>query len=636
MELVYLWVEEYKNIHRQGFNFSPRFRCTYDPSANKLTIDENEDYVDIFPDNINVTAIVGKNGSGKSSLLEFLLLMFFDTKNFHQINKSWGLVYNKESTESLYSIVFLSSQGNKGFKKVISPIKPINSGGLFYYKNLSISKFQNIFFNPSTEIVSTSFKNTIYEGLQKSYGSIYELDGKPDNLNIFAFPSKENLSFDIKASENIALINMFQIDKKQKENIANILKSYKIDFIPSSIDLTFEKTTFERQSIDARIKNFIANNNFDLSLKSLYRLFLLSSIFYQTNQDDKYTIYLLEDNKLRDFLENKLKEYGVDNIPSLLYDNVDTIITQYIGNQSFFDLLNQKQFLHLDIYQLAKLIDYIRTNNLTDNFLLNTISDQNIIIGILKYIPSYIHIDVFDSNHILFNDFSMGEKTIILQLYSISYYVDLFYKHEKYHINLVIDESELYLNPFWQKKLLDIYTLLFKNILKQYNRKEPNKYNLNVFISTHSPFLLSDIPKRNIIFLDTDEEGNCKVVDGLNNKKETFGANIHTLLSDSFFMEDGLMGEFAKGKIESIRKFYNKVIKYKDNDKVKKAYKCFYEKKQKEFWDIQSIIGEPFLQKIVKNQLEEIELILLGKNDAIDKEIARLQALKESFNNDQY
>jgi len=30
MELVYLWVEEYKNIHRQGFNFVPKFNCHYD------------------------------------------------------------------------------------------------------------------------------------------------------------------------------------------------------------------------------------------------------------------------------------------------------------------------------------------------------------------------------------------------------------------------------------------------------------------------------------------------------------------------------------------------------------------------------------------------------------------------------
>jgi len=29
LELVYLWVEDYKNIHKQGFNFSPRFNCEF-------------------------------------------------------------------------------------------------------------------------------------------------------------------------------------------------------------------------------------------------------------------------------------------------------------------------------------------------------------------------------------------------------------------------------------------------------------------------------------------------------------------------------------------------------------------------------------------------------------------------------
>lgn len=32
MELVYLWVKNHKNIYKQGFNFSPRFKCTFKPS----------------------------------------------------------------------------------------------------------------------------------------------------------------------------------------------------------------------------------------------------------------------------------------------------------------------------------------------------------------------------------------------------------------------------------------------------------------------------------------------------------------------------------------------------------------------------------------------------------------------------
>ena len=81
MELVYLWVEDYKNIHQQGFNFSPKFTCKYDGEKKELSIDENKEYVSIFPDNINITAIVGENGSGKSTLIEYIDLVFANSKN---------------------------------------------------------------------------------------------------------------------------------------------------------------------------------------------------------------------------------------------------------------------------------------------------------------------------------------------------------------------------------------------------------------------------------------------------------------------------------------------------------------------------------------------------------------------------
>ena len=82
LELVYLWVEDYKNIKKQGFNFSPRFECSFDRET--LIIDKkNEDeYIkDFFGDNINVTAIVGKNGSGKSSVLDLIQLIIAKEEN---------------------------------------------------------------------------------------------------------------------------------------------------------------------------------------------------------------------------------------------------------------------------------------------------------------------------------------------------------------------------------------------------------------------------------------------------------------------------------------------------------------------------------------------------------------------------
>ena len=61
MELIYLYIEKYKNIEKQGFNFSPCFRCRFEGGV--LSVEERE-YKSIFPENINITAIVGKNGSG--------------------------------------------------------------------------------------------------------------------------------------------------------------------------------------------------------------------------------------------------------------------------------------------------------------------------------------------------------------------------------------------------------------------------------------------------------------------------------------------------------------------------------------------------------------------------------------------
>jgi predicted ATP-binding protein involved in virulence len=260
-----------------------------------------------------------------------------------------------------------------------------------------------------------------------------------------------------------------------------------------------------------------------------------------------------------------------------------------------------------------------------------------IYLKIITYIKQFLYIEW---NKTL----SSGEEVFLNQFINLYYYLnDYIEKKTKFHISkdssiiLCIDEGELTLHPNWQKKYINYLLYFIKN-----NTENPN---FHLICTSHSPFILSDLPKENIIFLDKykkeDEEvksgiqkiGNCKNISDKIDIVQTFGANIHTLLSHGFFMENGLMSEFAKEKIEAIKKFYELVKKcekvIKESAKVKLTVQNIYLGYEKDFKHIQSIIGEPFLKTIMKNYLDELDILFYGKNKFLDNEIKRLQSLKD-------
>lgn len=108
------------------------------------------------------------------------------------------------------------------------------------------------------------------------------------------------------------------------------------------------------------------------------------------------------------------------------------------------------------------------------------------------------------------------------------------------HINAIFDEVELYFHPEMQRTFIS--NLL--DGLRQINFRQ--LYSLHIMMVSHSPFILSDIPYKNILFLD--KNGMPKNQFDI----KTFGANIHTMLRHSFFLEKGAMGEFAQQTIQSI------------------------------------------------------------------------------------
>jgi len=145
-------------------------------------------------------------------------------------------------------------------------------------------------------------------------------------------------------------------------------------------------------------------------------------------------------------------------------------------------------------------------------------------------------------------------------------------------IYLMIDEGETGFHPHWQKQYL--------HYLLEFIYYRFAGYKVQLFISSHSPFIVSDLPKNNLIFLH--REGRySKVYDF---KEQTFAGNIHTLFADQFFIKDGVKGQFAQHALDH---YLRPFITHQNPDSTETIQNFI------------QLIGEP----ILKHKLEEILLL---------------------------
>ena len=108
------------------------------------------------------------------------------------------------------------------------------------------------------------------------------------------------------------------------------------------------------------------------------------------------------------------------------------------------------------------------------------------------------------------------------------------------HISLILDEAEICFHPEYQRLFVSRLLFMIKSLHLN------NFCAFNIIIATHSPFILSDIPRDNILYLDK----------GVAQSREDFikplAANISDILYQSFFLRKGFIGEWARTKINSV------------------------------------------------------------------------------------
>ncbi|PLY08044.1 MAG: hypothetical protein C0625_03600 [Arcobacter sp.] len=620
MELVYLWVEDYKNIKSQGFNFSPNFDCTfkdeYDENGRlkdncELIIDKNEDYVSIFPKNINVTAIVGENGSGKSSILQILFMLIYYNR-FSNIKKD-----DLDTEHYFYAILnleykyqnksfFIVLKDNSGIYKKILFNTDIKCNILCHELKDTEINFFSVYFNYIFDTWFDDYKD-------KWISHVYHKNDRY-STPLLLQPNKQN-SNTLSAEVNIDTINYL--------NIQNILKFYESISDLSSITSFFKPNILKIQNILHSI-GYSTNGNF-IEFKVIHKianqiLTIVSKhnfkLNYNSNNNIMKELKNLEDNNEFEYINQlyiscKMLLSKKELFDEVIYDRIkinfenmikkDTLISQNnLIQLKEFKKLIKPNVLEYEVLKIKKCFVFQEEKTFESNVFKLLFNSQELglhrqeVKNILNSIPPWLDIDFYEDEKSL-NSLSSGEKALFTIISNIMYQFNNIHIDDKYEaINIFLDEIELGVHPKWQKEYLS-------NVIKSINPLNKKGKKINLFFVTHSPFVLSDLPKENVMFLKDGKQDNPSI-------EQTFGANIHTLLSHGFFMKDGLMGEFAKDKIDTAIKYLNQIklteyeIKYCEN--------------------IISIIGEPIIKRELQKMLDSKRL---SEVEQIKQEIKRLE-----------
>lgn len=117
----------------------------------------------------------------------------------------------------------------------------------------------------------------------------------------------------------------------------------------------------------------------------------------------------------------------------------------------------------------------------------------------------------------------------------------------------LLDEPEVYMHP-------ELCRQFIKRVEDTLTKKNAN-VNIQLIISTHSPFLLSDVLPEQIVRVNVDSTGKCQVING--SLQGYFGANIHTIMADGFFL-DYTIGEYSRMYLQQMQDYLRNMVEHKD------------------------------------------------------------------------
>ena len=597
MTLEYIFIKNYRAIKNQGFNFSSQFSIDFSAKTTELSIEEKTYYIENFYGHSikSVTGLVGQNGVGKSTILNYIkevlsfpinsnpdnleciIVLFDSNKNEFTLVKN-GFELNIVTKKIKHKIISLNTKiklENKEdrFKTILGEVKDFDDNAILYLSNI---------YDNSAERSYGPITKPYLVNLSLNYLSKRLDDSDSDVQTTLKYRELENnIKFILNSDKKVFSLNLPEYITFHIKNI--VIDEFlieRIDYKGDSKDIEFKERISEwLKEIQSR-SNYFKDKSLRLKFWLSANLIIQIQNYYKVEGIEDLVL-AIKDCKIED-LDNKLIDFLKSNIKYLTTGDIHNKNTQLIDGFSWDNYLDiYSTFIKKTLFIFNKYDKKNKSNN-TINIPLNKNSEEDIkeLIGLSENCTFNLNIMYF-----VWRDMSTGEM-MLLRFFSNLY---LFSQHLNVNEDLrnykslvfLFDEIEAFYHPQWQKKIMK---LLFDFI--NHNFKD---YNNQIIFSSHSPLTISDIPKSDLIFLQKNEN-EIIAKNNLNEHRNTFASNIHSLLTDTFFLQDGHIGDFADEKI-------NYVINLLVDGRLKDIIE-----KRDEIEKIISIIGEP----VIKNKLLEI------------------------------
>lgn len=550
MKLIYCYIEHFRNIENQDVSLSDEFDCRYRDSKIFIEKREKNPLMDYIYDNgfmSNLRIIVGKTGSGKTNFLQL-------------IGMDW---WNRKSTADgdAYLLLYKMHNENDFFVEEVG----LGNKTRAYCFTYDFDKHEILKYIPAayddhedTYIINAfdryAFASCPYDNVRQEQ----MFDNNQFIPRKITQYGKSSVSMECEFLKEY--LSHFS-EKSIKRRVSFVIgwKNWQ-NIIQSDLDeklIKREYWTYKDRAEEQRDKNF-RNGQYNKPIEYDKKSTPKSRFIHDLMVD--FAIYLRKWAELVEYeFPEKYYPYtgivydlGIEDPRELpdgkkmgILKRIDWLC-QYIDYHTDEITSNRGLVWQIgsDIRDLFHLLGKMDDKYFTDTEFTIPVMDidvngktvmRDVFERMEQYRPDQIGVFTecllpYHWSYVSSGEYQYAKIWGVLEEYGVR--VKMMTQGQKYseaiqpNLILLLDEPENYMHP-------EMCRTFIRNLNVLLSKRNPNT-ELQVLISTHSPFMLSDVMASQVIKMDYDENGKCVISES---KKPYYAANIHSIMADGFFLE---------------------------------------------------------------------------------------------------